>query len=47
MWKPSAESACVVVDSREQAMLESGDLDCAAKAELSIGKMPGSLALWL
>jgi len=27
------KSACVVVDSREQAMLESGDLEFAAKAE--------------
>lgn len=26
-------SACVVVDSLDQAMLESGDLDCAAKAD--------------
>jgi alanine dehydrogenase len=27
------KSACVVVDSHEQAMLESGDLSCAAEAE--------------
>jgi ornithine cyclodeaminase/alanine dehydrogenase-like protein (mu-crystallin family) len=31
--KTVGSCACVVVDSREQAMLESGDLACAAKAE--------------